>query len=222
MSEPELKLYGAWYSPFSRRIEIALNLKGIPYEYIEEDLQNKSPELLKYNHLHKKVPVLVNHGTAIAESLVILEYLDETWKDYPLLPENPFDKAMARFWAKFIDDQCLPSLWKAFWGPEDEQKKSEEEARNNLKELEKELKGRRFFGGQNVGYLDIVSNFIAYWLDAIQQAGGKQIVTKETFPALCEWKDEFLKCNGVMEKLPPRERLVLYYQIRIEAAKALL
>ncbi|KAK9668857.1 hypothetical protein RND81_13G091800 [Saponaria officinalis] len=220
MPDQELKLLGVWCSPFSRRIEIALNLKGIPYEYIEEDLQNKSPELLKYNHLHKKVPVLVNQGIAIAESLVILEYIEDTWKENPLLPQHPFDKAMARFWAKFIDEQCLPSLWKAFWGPENEQEKSEEEARNNLKELENELKGRRFFGGTNVGYLDIVANFIAYWLHAIQQAGGKQIVTKDAFPALCKWKDEFLSCNAVMEKLPPWDRLVVYYQIRLEAAKA--
>ncbi|XP_074312201.1 glutathione S-transferase U8-like [Silene latifolia] len=221
MADPELKLLGVWCSPFSRRIEIALNLKGIPYEYIEEDLHNKSPELLKYNHVHKQVPVLVIQGVPIAESLVILEYIDDTWKDKPLFPQQPYDKAMARFWAKFIDDKCLPSLRKALWGPEKEEEKSEEEARNNLKELEKELKGKKFFGGENIGYLDIVANFIAYWLDAIQQASGKQIFTRHQFPTLSKWKDDFLNCNAVKQKLPPWDRLVVYYQIRIEAAKAL-
>lgn len=222
MLDLELKLFGVWGSPFSRRVEIVLNLKGIQYEYIEEDLLNKSPELLKYNPLHKKVPVLVHDGKAIPESQVIVEYLDDIWKEKPILPQQPHEKAMARFWAKFIDEKCLPSIWNAFWGPKGEQANAEEEARDNLKVLEKELQGKRFFAGTSIGYVDIVANVIAYWLDAIQEAAGKKILTREAFPLLCKWKQEFVMCNLVKEKLPPWERLVAFYQIRIEAAKAYL
>ncbi|XP_019093244.1 PREDICTED: glutathione S-transferase U3-like [Camelina sativa] len=108
MAEKEegVKLIGSWASPFSRRVEMALKLKGVPYDYLDENyLVVKSPLLLELNPIYKKVPVLVHNGNVLLESHLILEYIDQTWTNNPILPENPYDRAMARFWAKFVDEQ---------------------------------------------------------------------------------------------------------------------
>lgn len=106
----ELKFLGAWDSPFTARAIWALKLKGIPYQYIEEDLYHKSELLLKYNPVHKKVPVLVHDGKPICESMIIVQHLDDTWPHkYPLLPSDPYQRTLAHFWVKFAEDKVYIS-----------------------------------------------------------------------------------------------------------------
>ena len=81
MPGDQVTLLNFWASPFGMRVRIELAEKGVKYEYSEQDLRNKSALLLQTNHVHKKIPVLVHNGKPVCESLTIVQYIDEAWKD---------------------------------------------------------------------------------------------------------------------------------------------
>jgi glutathione S-transferase len=111
MAKSEVKLLGAWASPYVMRVQIALNIKAVEYELLEETFESKSQLLLQSNPVYKKMPVLIHANKPICESLVILEYIDEVWTSTPsILPSDPYDRAIHRFWVAYLDDKVLISF----------------------------------------------------------------------------------------------------------------
>ncbi|KAH9290898.1 hypothetical protein KI387_035015, partial [Taxus chinensis] len=100
-----VQLISFLFSPFGRKVEIALRAKGIAYEVVvEKDLQHKSEMLVKVNPVYKKIPVLLHNGRSICESKLIVEYIDETWPSpHQLFLRDPYDRYLVRFWADFLD-----------------------------------------------------------------------------------------------------------------------
>ncbi|CAN4116004.1 unnamed protein product [Withania somnifera] len=215
----EVKFLGLWYSPYSHRVEWALKIKGVEYEFIEEDLANKSPLLLQSNPVHKKVPVLIHNGKPICESMVIVEYIDETFEGPPILPKDPRDRAIARFWAKFFEEKG-PAVGKSFFVKGEEQEKAKEEVYEMLKVLDNELKDKKFFVGDKFGFADIAANAAALWLGVFEEASGVILVTSEKFPNFCAWRDEYINCSQNKEYLPPRDELLDHFKARFKAAAA--
>ncbi|XP_010510486.1 PREDICTED: glutathione S-transferase U1-like [Camelina sativa] len=207
--EETVKLLGFWGSPFSRRVEMALKLKGVPYEYLEEDLPNKTPLLLELNPLHKKVPVLVHNDKVLPESHLILEYIDQTWKNNPILPQDPYEKAMARFWAKFIDEQILTLGFRSLVKAEKGREVAIEETQEMLMFLEKEVTGKDFFGGKMVGFLDMVAgSMIPFCLARLWEGLGIHMIPDETFPELNRWIKSLKDVEAVRECIPPRDKQI--------------
>ena len=102
-----MKLYSYFRSSAAYRVRIALNLKGIAYETVPVHLvkdggRNKRPEFRAVNP-QMRVPVLVTtEGEVLIQSLAIIEYLDETHPDPPLLPTDPIARAKTRALAQLV------------------------------------------------------------------------------------------------------------------------
>jgi maleylpyruvate isomerase len=95
-----LKLYSYFRSSAAYRVRIALNLKGLDYEYAPVHLLRDGGQQLKpeYRALNPDgiVPTLVDGDEVLSQSLAIIEYLEETHPEPPLLPRAPADRAFVR------------------------------------------------------------------------------------------------------------------------------
>ncbi|XP_023517376.1 probable glutathione S-transferase [Cucurbita pepo subsp. pepo] len=211
MAEEEVQVFGFRSGPFSLRVELALKLKAVDYQHIEEDLlNNKSDLLLKYNPIYKKVPVLVHNGNPISESLVILEYIEHNWTHNPIFPAHPYDRALARFWAKYIDDTVVPAVHKISRSTEEEREKAIEEAQKTLEPLENELENKKFFGGEEIGLVDIVGLILAGWIPAIEEALGFELLITHKFPNLKKWTEEFVNHRVAKQVMPQKDSLIAF------------
>lgn len=85
-----------------------------------------------------------------------------------------------------------------------------EEAKEALEPLEKELKSNKFFGGEKIGFLDIVGILIAFWIPASEEALGIEMLTAHKFPNLIQWIEELANDNVVKELIPKKDDLVTH------------
>ncbi|GLT81494.1 hypothetical protein SLA2020_528760 [Shorea laevis] len=218
----DVKLLGTWNGGYSYRVIWALKLKGIPYEHIEQDLSNKSPLLLQSNPVHKKIPVLIHGGDPIAESVIILQYIEDKWPENPLLPSNPYEKAVARFWVKFADKKRL-SIAKVFGSSGEEQEKGLKESLEMLEIIEEHAPGlgqKKFFGGDKIGMVDLTLGLLAHWMGAIEEATGVKIKEAGKFPRLEAWMKNFKEDPVIKENLPEFKDMVAVMKRRRETLLA--
>ncbi|KAG6582434.1 putative glutathione S-transferase, partial [Cucurbita argyrosperma subsp. sororia] len=213
----QVKLHGNWLSPFSSRVIWALKLKGIPYEYVEENVADKSALLLHYNPVYKKIPVLVHGGKPICESMIILDYIDETWPENPLLPSDPFKRATARFWIKFIEDKS-PVLWGVFLADgKDDREKARKVTLEVLQTLEERAFGdEKFFGGDEINMVDLAYGVLVRWMPVIEEVVGVKLLDPDMFPRLHAWAENFRQAAVIRDNLPDHDQMVPLFKIRRE------
>jgi glutathione S-transferase len=166
MPQP-LTVIGSFVSPYVRKVLACMNLKDLSYEvdpitpfFGNDEFQRLSPL--------RRIPVLVDGGFAVSDSSVICAYLDEAYDGHPLLPENPTDRARARWLEEYADTRLGDLLiWGLFyqkivhplvWGEPGDQGRIEkslsEGIPNALDYLEGELPRDGFLFGE-IGVADI-------------------------------------------------------------------
>jgi maleylpyruvate isomerase len=107
-------LYSYWRSSSAWRVRIGLHLKGVPFEYRDVDLRAGA----QFEQPHRgrnplgQVPVLeVEDGGAVrhlAQSMAILEFLEERFPSPPLLPSDPYGRARVRMIAEMVNSGIQP------------------------------------------------------------------------------------------------------------------
>ncbi|KAJ6820118.1 glutathione S-transferase U17-like isoform X2 [Iris pallida] len=228
----DVKLVGLWASPFVIRARLALEISGVGYEFLEETYGKKSELLLKSNPVYKKMPVLIHGGKTICESMIIVQYIDEVWTNstkQSILPLDPYERALARFWAVFIDDKWTPSLFGIVRARTEEAKREAVEgATAALQILEegytKHYDGKAFFGGgESVGYVDIALGSSLRWIAVVEEVCNVKLLDEAKTPRLLKWADRFWADDAVKAVIPETDKFVEFgsmVKATLEAAEA--
>ena len=105
-----MKLYNYFRSSASFRVRIALQLKGLSYEYVPVHIARGDHKLPAYAGISadQLVPALETDGHILSQSMAIIEYLDETHPQPPLLPADPLGRARVRALAQSIACEIHP------------------------------------------------------------------------------------------------------------------
>src|SRR5271156_3846998 len=107
-----IELYHFGFSTCSQKVRLVLAEKRIDFVSHEVDLMRgaqHAPEYVKLNPNHV-VPTLVHDGTALIESTLINEYLDEVFPDSPMLPSDARGRHSARLWTKLLDEKIQAAI----------------------------------------------------------------------------------------------------------------
>ena len=105
-----MKLYSFFRSGTSHRLRVALNLKGLRYEYVAIDLRKNEHQSDAFKALNPQglVPALVDAGHVLTQSVAIIEWLEERYPSPPLLPSDTNDRAQVRALAAIVGCDIHP------------------------------------------------------------------------------------------------------------------
>ena len=172
-----LTLYDAARCPYCARARIALAEKGVEFEALEIDL-NDRPQWIYEKNSTGRVPVVEEDAWILPESSVIMEYLEERYPEPPLLPADPADRALARVWIFRHDDFTKP-YYALRRGEDGAAERFEEQ----LAKLDAALERQPWLSGAEYGLADIA--YVPWVLRARDILG----VSFDEFPAVRSWLD---------------------------------
>jgi glutathione S-transferase len=179
-----LKLISHKLCPYVQRAVIALSEKGVAFERIDVDLAQKPDWFLQISPLGK-TPVLLVGDTAVFESAVILEYLEET-APKPLHPADPLRRAEHRAWIEF-GSAVLGDIAGFYSAPDEhgfQAKTAQLQAR--FARLEARVAARPWFDGTEFSLVDAVFGPVFRYFDVFDEIGDFGILANKA--KLEDWR----------------------------------
>ncbi|HEY9726534.1 MAG TPA: glutathione S-transferase family protein [Chroococcales cyanobacterium] len=188
-----LTLYHEPISPNSRRVWITLLEKGLEFELVQVKLDGEQfkPDFLAMNPFHH-IPILVDDGFKIVESLAILDYLEAKYPTPAMLPNDAKDLAIVRMVQLITVNELLPASTPLFplmlglpEGDREKIKSAQQNVATALTFFENLLDDRFYFGSQTLTLAEVVAGTVIPWLPR----GG---VSLSDYPKLNAWCDRII------------------------------
>ena len=188
-----MKLYHTPISLNSRRVWVALIEKNLDFELVEIHLDGDhlEPEFVAMNPFHR-VPVLVDDGFTVFESLAILDYLEAKYPEPAMLPKDPKDLAVVRMVELVTVNELGSALYplsseRMGWGIPEAQviEKAKEKVDSVLAFFEGLLDDRPFFGSNTLTYAECVAGTVVPLLSWVD-------ISIEGYPKIQAWCDRLM------------------------------
>ena len=170
-----ITLYDADRCPYCARVRIVLAEKGIEYETVEVDLDDRPAWIYEKNPLGK-VPVVEEDAFVLPESAVIDEYLEERYPEPALWPADAAERAFGRLLV-FRFDQLSRPYYALRRGEDGARERLDAE----LAKLDAALEARPFLSGRQFGLADVA------YVPWVLRARDRLDVDLRSFPALTDW-----------------------------------
>ncbi|UKZ53942.1 hypothetical protein TrVGV298_007745 [Trichoderma virens] len=154
-------LWAGWFCPFTQRSWVVLEELGIPYQYKEVNPYLKEASFLEISP-KGLTPGLQVDGKPLHDSIIINEFLNEEYGSSKLLPEDPYQRTIARLWIDYINKEVVPAFFRLLQAQPNEPEKQSSaliEFKNLLSTISKKAKGLYFFGDQ----FSLVDAALAPW-----------------------------------------------------------
>lgn len=187
-----MKLVASLTTPYGRKVRIVLAEKHIDCEWVEENVWAADTKVGLYNPLTKIPVLLLDDGTALYDSRVIVEYLDGVTPVSRLIPEGGRERAMVKRWealgdgiadagvAVFLERKRPEALQSADWIARQMAK-----IENGIAGAARELGDRKFCHGESFTLGDISLGCALFWL-AFRMP---EVKWRETYPNLSAWAE---------------------------------
>ena len=185
--------------PYVQRAAIALHEKGVPFERIDIDLDNK-PDWFKALSPLGKVPLLKVGDAVIFESAVIVEYLEDT-QPHPLHPADPLRRAEHRAWMEF-GSSILADIWGFYTAPDDAALQAKQRTlTDKFARLEQHMGDGPYFEGARFSLVDAVFAPVFRYFDLFERIGDFGILDGK--PKLDLWRRALAQRASAIRAVAP-------------------